>query len=116
MSLSSALIFLMANQIQLDIGNSNRVNALKKSFCVPVIHWQILQTGSGLPDAINSLNSFIRKAIKKRKIFRNDDFIKKIVYQAITEAFKKWSMPINNWRQAMVRFIIEFADRLEKIH
>jgi putative transposase len=25
---------------------------------------------------------------------------------------KKWSMPIQNWRLAMSRFIIEFGDRL----
>ncbi|KAF0660448.1 transposase, partial [Salmonella enterica subsp. enterica serovar Worthington str. BCH-4719] len=25
---------------------------------------------------------------------------------------KKWSMPIQNWRLAMSRFIIEFGDRV----
>jgi transposase-like protein len=42
------------------------------------------------------------------------DKAKKMVYLAITEASKKWTMPIHNWRQAMVRFIVEFVDRLEK--
>ena len=65
-------------------------------------------------NAIESLNSVIRKALKKRKIFPSDDSAKKMVYLAITEASKKWTMPIHNWRQAMVRFIIEFGDRLEK--
>ncbi|MFT5840870.1 MAG: putative transposase [Flavobacteriales bacterium] len=37
-----------------------------------------------------------------------------MVYLAITEASKKWSMLIRNWRQAMVRFIIDFGERLEK--
>jgi putative transposase len=36
------------------------------------------------------------------------------VYLAITEASKKCFMPIHNRQQAMVRFIIEFGDRLEK--
>ncbi|EDR48638.1 transposase, partial [Yersinia pestis biovar Antiqua str. B42003004] len=31
---------------------------------------------------------------------------------AIKDASKKWSMPIQNWRLAMSRFIIEFGDRL----
>ena len=87
-------------------------------------HWQNLNTLFNYPEdirkaiyttnAIESLNSVIRKAIKKRKIFPSDDSARKMVYLAITEASKKWSMPIHNWRQAMVRFIIEFGDRLEK--
>merc|ERR1711935_862910 len=56
----------------------------------------------------------IRKAIKKRKIFPSDDSARKMVYLAIKDASKKWSMPIQNWRQAMSRFIIEFEERLEK--
>jgi len=64
-------------------------------------------------NAIESLNSVILKALKKRKIFPSDDSAKKMVYLAINEASKKWTMPIHNWRQAMVRFIIEFGDNLE---
>jgi transposase-like protein len=87
-------------------------------------HWQNLNTLFNYPDdirkaiyttnAIESLNSVIRKAIKKRKIFPSDDSAKKMVYLAVKEASKKWSMPIHNWRQAMSRFIIEFEERLEK--
>ncbi|CAB5624701.1 transposase mutator type [Klebsiella variicola] len=31
---------------------------------------------------------------------------------AIKDASKKWTMPIQNWRIAMSRFIIESGDRL----
>jgi transposase-like protein len=65
-------------------------------------------------NAIESLNSVIRRALKKRKVFPNDDSAKKMVYLAIKEASKKWTMPIRNWRGAMNKFIIEFEDRLEK--
>ena len=65
-------------------------------------------------NAIESLNSVIHKAIKKRKIFPSDDSARKMVYLAIKDASKKWTMPIQNWRQAMSRFIIEFEERLEK--
>ncbi len=64
-------------------------------------------------NAIESLNSVIRKALKKRKVFPNDDSAKKMVYLAIMDASKKWTMPIQNWRQAMIRFMIEFESRLE---
>ncbi|EIR62564.1 hypothetical protein YPPY19_1847, partial [Yersinia pestis PY-19] len=51
----------------------------------------------------------IRAAIKKRKVFPTDDSVRKVVYLAIKDASKKWSMPIQNWRLAMSRFIIEFG-------
>jgi transposase-like protein len=63
-------------------------------------------------NAIESLNSVIRKVIKKRKLFPTDDSAKKVVYLAIQEASKKWTMPIRNWRTALNRFMIEFEDRL----
>ncbi|HBZ8579073.1 TPA: IS256 family transposase [Salmonella enterica subsp. houtenae] len=85
-------------------------------------HWENLNTFFGyLPDirkaiyttnAIESLNSVIRAAIKKRKVFPKDDSVRKVVYLAIKDASKKWSMPIQNWRLAMSCFIIEFGDRL----
>ena len=65
-------------------------------------------------NAIESLNSVIRRAIKKRKIFPNDDSARKMIYLAIKEASKKWTMPIRDWRNAMSRFIIEFEGRLSK--
>lgn len=85
-------------------------------------HWNNLATFFAYPEnirkaiyttnAIESLNSVIRAAIKKRKIFPSDDSVKKMIYLAIQEASKKWSMPIRNWRTAMSRFIIQFDERI----
>jgi transposase-like protein len=63
-------------------------------------------------NAIESLNSVIRKSIKKRKLFPSDDSAKKVVYLAIQQASKKWTMPIRNWKPALNRFMIEFNERL----
>ncbi|EOS94071.1 transposase [Erwinia tracheiphila] len=63
-------------------------------------------------NAIESLNSVIRQAIKKRKVFPLDDPVRKVIYLTIRNASKKWSMPVQNWRLAMSRFIIGFGDRL----
>ena len=63
-------------------------------------------------NAIESLNNVIRKVIKKRKLFPSDDSAKKVVYLAIQEASKKWTIPIRNWKTALNRFMIEFEDRL----
>ncbi|MDX1348572.1 MAG: IS256 family transposase [Thiomicrorhabdus chilensis] len=85
-------------------------------------HWQNLNTLFNYPEdirkaiyttnAIESLNSVIRKATKKRKLFPTDESAKKVVYLAIMDASKKWSMPIRNWKAALNRFMIEFEERL----
>ena len=85
-------------------------------------HWDNINTLFNYPgdirkaiyttNAIESLNSVIRKAIKKRKLFPTDDSAKKVVYLAIMDASKKWTMPIRNWKTAMNRFMIRFEDRL----
>ncbi|MHB0992334.1 MAG: transposase [Burkholderiales bacterium] len=64
-------------------------------------------------NAIESLNSVICHAIKKRKVFPTDDSVRKVIYLAIMAASRKWTMPIQNWRHAMSRFIIAFEDRLQ---
>ncbi len=65
------------------------------------------------PNAIESLDSVIRHAIKKRKVFPTDESVKKLVWLAIQSASQKWTMPLQDWRIAMSRFIIEFGDRLD---
>jgi len=85
-------------------------------------HWQNLNTLFNYPqdirkaiyttNAIESLNSVIRKAIKKRKLFPTDDSAKKVIYLATQQASKKWTMPIRNWKPALNRFMIEFEERI----
>ncbi|HIF9495905.1 TPA: IS256 family transposase [Photobacterium damselae] len=87
-------------------------------------HWDNLNTLFSYPEdirraiyttnAIESLNSVIRKAIKKRKLFPTDESARKVIYLAIRDASKKWTMPIRNWRQALNRFMIMFEDRLSE--
>jgi len=86
-------------------------------------NWHNLNTLFNYPDdirkaiyttnAIESLNSVIRKATKKRKVFPTDDSAKKVIYLAIQQAAKKWTLPIRNWKPALNRFIIEFEDRIK---
>lgn len=63
-------------------------------------------------NAIESLNSVIRKSINNRKIFPNDQSALKVVYLAIQKASQKWTMSVQDWRAAMNRFSIEFEGRL----
>ena len=89
-------------------------------------HWANLRTIFEYPpeirkaiyttNAVESLNSVIRSATKRRKVFPNDDSALKVIYLAIEQASKKWTMPIQNWRMALNRFMIEFGDRLPDHH
>jgi len=63
-------------------------------------------------NAIESLNSVIRKSTRNRKIFPDDQSALKVVYLAMQEASKKWTMPIRNWKPALNRFSIEFGERV----
>lgn len=63
-------------------------------------------------NAIESLNSVIRKSVKTRKVFPNDNAAMKVVYLAIEGASKKWTMPIRDWKAALNRFMIEFEEQL----
>ena len=63
-------------------------------------------------NAIESLNSVIRKSINNRKIFPNDQSALKVIYLAIQKASQKWTMSLHDWRAAMNRFVIEFDGRI----
>lgn len=63
-------------------------------------------------NAIESVNSVIRKFTRNRKIYPNEDSALKIVYMAIQEASKKWTMPIRHWKQALNHFAILYEGRM----
>lgn len=63
-------------------------------------------------NAIESMNSCLRKVIKNQQIFPNDESAFKLVYLAMRNISKKWTMPIKDWKPALNRFDILFGDRL----
>jgi len=63
-------------------------------------------------NAIESLNMTLRKVLKPHRAFPTDDAALKVVYLAIHNIAKKWTMPIKNWKPALNRFAIEFEGRL----
>jgi putative transposase len=64
-------------------------------------------------NAIESLNSVIRKAIKNRKIFPSDQSALKVIYLSVKKASERWTMPLRNWKPAMNRFAIEYGERFD---
>jgi transposase-like protein len=63
-------------------------------------------------NAIESMNMTLRKVIKNKRVFPTDESVFKLLYLAINNVSKKWTMPIRNWKEAMNWFIIEFGDRV----
>lgn len=63
-------------------------------------------------NAIESVNSVIRKFTRNRKQYPNAESALKLVYMAIHEASKKWTMPIVGWKAALNHFAILFEGRL----
>lgn len=66
-----------------------------------------------ITNTVESLNSVIHRVIKKRKVFPADDSVFKVIWLVMKDASKKWTIPIQNWKQAMNRFMIDFGDRLK---
>jgi transposase-like protein len=63
-------------------------------------------------NAIESVNSVIRKFTRNRKQYPNAASAIKLVYLAIHEASKRWTLPIKGWKAALNHFAILFEDRL----
>ena len=63
-------------------------------------------------NVIESVNSVIRKFTRNRKIYPNEESALKIMYMAIHEASKRWTMPIRHWKQALNHFAILYEGRM----
>lgn len=65
-------------------------------------------------NAIESLNMTLRKVTRNHRIFPSDEAVFKVIYLAIGNLAKKWTMPISNWKPALNRFAVEFGDRFPR--
>ena len=63
-------------------------------------------------NAIESMNSSLRKILKVRRAFPNDEAAMKLMYLALQNISKRWTMPIRDWKQALNQFAIMFEDRV----
>ncbi len=63
-------------------------------------------------NAIESVNMSLRKVIKNRGSFPTDEAAIKLLYLALQNISRKWTMPIKEWKAALNRFAILFEDRM----
>jgi putative transposase len=59
-------------------------------------------------NAIESVNFSLRKLIKARASFPDDQSAMKLLYLGLRNISQRWTMPIPNWKQAMSQFMIRF--------
>jgi putative transposase len=96
----------------------SRYPTISKSW---LAHWDQLSTFFVFPDeirrviyttnAIESTNSTLRKVLHNHRSFPTDEAALKVVYLAIANISKRWTMPIRDWKGALNRFAIEFEGR-----
>jgi len=63
-------------------------------------------------NAVESVNMSLRKIIKNRGSFPTDEAALKLLYLALRNITRRWTMPIKDWRAALNRFAIIFEDRM----
>lgn len=63
-------------------------------------------------NTIESVNSVLRRAIKTKGSFPSDQAATKILYLALMNATKRWTMPIREWTLALNQLAILHPDRI----
>jgi putative transposase len=63
-------------------------------------------------NAIEAVNRQLRKTIKTRGAFPTEEAALKLLFMALQQAQKKWTMPIHNWRAALNYFTILWPERM----
>jgi transposase-like protein len=64
-------------------------------------------------NAIESLNYSLRKVLKGRSAFPNDESIMKVLYMGLQHVAKKWTQPIPEWKAALNQFVLLFGERVQ---
>ena len=62
-------------------------------------------------NAIEALNSKLRRAVHARGHFPNDDAATKLLYLILNRSEKEWKMPPREWSMAKAQFAVIFGER-----
>lgn len=63
-------------------------------------------------NAIESVNFSIRKVTKNRQSFPTTESAEKLIFMALQNISKKWTMPIRDWGAALNQFVIIYGERV----
>jgi putative transposase len=62
-------------------------------------------------NAIEALNSKLRRAVRTRGHFPNDDAAMKLLYLVLNHAAQDWKRPPREWFEAKTQFAVVFGER-----
>jgi putative transposase len=62
-------------------------------------------------NALESVHARLRKIIKTRGHFPNDDAATKLIWLALRNLTRRWTMPVRPWHEAMTQFAVLYPDR-----
>ena len=62
-------------------------------------------------NAIEALNAKLRRAVRARGHFPNDDAAMKLLYLGLNNAADEWKRPPREWFEAKTRFAVVFGER-----
>jgi transposase-like protein len=71
-----------------------------------------IRAGVYTTNAIESLNYSIQRVVRHRQSFPSDESALKLVFMALRNISKKWTMPFRNWGSALNQFAIIYGDRV----
>ncbi len=120
MKIPSALDSIFIQQALINFGErwDKLYSTISKSW---LKHWEPIIPFFAFPNdirkaiyttnAIESMNMTLRKVLRNHRSFPTDDSALKVVFMAINNISKKWTMPIKDWKAALQRFAIEFEGR-----
>lgn len=87
-----------------------------------VAHWENVKTFFSFPheirrliyttNAVESVHRELRTATKNRAIFPTDEALIKMLFLAIRDVSKKWTMPLHAWKTIISHLSIVYGDRL----
>ncbi len=66
-------------------------------------------------NAVEAVHRQFRKLTKTKGAFPNENSLLKLLYAGILNATEKWTMPIQNWSQALSQLSIYFEGRLDSV-
>ena len=66
-------------------------------------------------NAIEALNSKLRRAVRARGHFPTDEAAMKLLFLVLNRAEKEWRMPARAWAMAKAQFAVLFGERFTKV-
>ena len=67
-------------------------------------------------NSIGALSMSLRKTTRNRDSFPSERALLKLLYLALQNIGKKWTMPIRDWKAALNRFTVQSEDRSRSIN